>query len=110
MKKQVLKIFGCILISICCSIFLLQQSAYVKKRIVGDLVTLLERTLAIKITTQNELLNFFTTSLIIEGGTITPTKQAHTTWGFEQAKISCSLWDLLFKRKISLYFVWPLPA
>ncbi len=103
MKKQVLKIFGCILISICCSIFLLQQSAYVKKRIVGDLVTLLERTLAIKITSKNELLNFFTTSLIIEGGTITPTKQAHTTWGFEQAKISCSLWDLLFKRKISLY-------
>jgi hypothetical protein len=103
MKKYVLNIICCLLISLCCGLILLQQSSYVKDRVVGQLVTLLEKEWDSKITIENKLLNLFTASIVLEGGKVVPAKQPHTTWGFEQAKVSFSLWDLIFKKKASLY-------
>lgn len=67
------------------------------------MITLLEKEWAAKISIQNKMLNFFTTSIILEGGIVLPTQQPSTTWGFEQGKISFSLWDLVFKKKASLH-------
>ena len=82
---------------------MLQQNSYVKQRIVDGLVELLEKEWSVKIALQDKFLNFFTTSVIITNGTITPAKQPNTSWGFEHAKISFGLWDAIFKRKVSLY-------
>lgn len=103
MKKYMLKIFGLFLLSICCSLVMLQQSSFVKQRVVDGLIELLEKEWSAKISVQDKFLNFFTTSIILADGIVTPNKQPNTLWGFKHAKISFGLFDALFKRKISLY-------
>lgn len=106
MKKYFLSIVCCLVLSICCSLVVLQHSSYVKQRLVGNLVTLLEKEWQTKITVKKTLLNFFTASVILENGAVSSIKQPNTTWGFKYAKISFGVWDALVNKTISLYLTF----
>lgn len=106
MKKYLLSIAYCLILSICCSLVVLQHSTYVKQRIVGGLITLLEKEWQTKISVKKILLNFFTASIILENGDVQSIKRPNTSWGFKYAKISFGLWDALVNKTISLYLTF----
>lgn len=106
MKKYLLSIAYCLIISICCSLVVLQHSTYVKQRIVGNLITILEKEWQTKISVKKILLNFFTASIILENGDVKSIKHPNTYWGFKYAKISFGLWDALINKTISLYLTF----
>lgn len=106
MKKYILNIFVALVLGICFSLVMLQQSTYVKEQVIGRVITLLEKEWDCKISIKKQYLNFFTASIILEKGDVAPAKHPNTTWGFEHAKISFGLLDALLKHKAALYLTF----
>ena len=104
-KKNILRILITFSLSSFICLWILQESSHVQRRVIGSLIHFMEEEWDAQVTSQASKINIFTRTVYMTGGKVVP-RNRKCSWSFGSGKVSISLWDLLFKRSISLSLVF----
>jgi len=105
MIRFTLRLLSGLLFGVILSLWIIQNNSDVQHAVTNKLITALEKEWNVKIATEGSTINFFTFSLYLKKGAITPTRKRQFGWQFGECKIHISPFALL-DYKIELYLTF----
>lgn len=85
---------------------MVQNSKNINQLFLAKLTEFLQKEWHATIVINSSSFNFFTSSIVLNQGSITSTKHTDCRWGFEKGKIYISPFELLLHKKICLYLTF----
>ncbi|MBX9830588.1 translocation/assembly module TamB [Candidatus Babeliales bacterium] len=88
------------------TLLMVQNSKNINQLFLAKLTEFLQKEWHATIVIDSSSFNFFTSSIVLNQGSITSTKHNGCSWGFEKGKIYISPLELLLHKKICLYLTF----
>lgn len=86
-------------------LWILQENSLIQHRVINAAITFMEQEWDAQVSQKESKINIFTRSIYMTGGKVVSRKR-NCSWSFESGRVSVSLWDLLFRKKISLFLIF----
>jgi hypothetical protein len=103
MLRLIIRIITAFAASLILSLWVIQNSAKLQDSIGTTIVQFIEKDWSARITMQKPRINFFTFSIYLAEGTVTPTDSKKYSWHFEECRIYVSPLALLMKKRAELH-------
>lgn len=101
--RLITRIIAACALGLVLSLWIIQNNSSVQDLVGNYVVQFIETEWKTKVTVEKPRINFFTCSIYLDKGTITPTDAKKYHWSFEQCCLHVSPLKLILKRKAALY-------